>query len=54
MAIPAKKDGSLCICINPRLANVYLNREHYQLPVLDEIAPDLAKCTALWIKNPVC
>ena len=43
MAIPAKKDSSLCICINPRLVNVYLNQEHYQLPVLDDIPPDFSK-----------
>ena len=67
MAIATKKDGSLCICIDPRHLNRSLKREHYQLPVLDDILPDLAKAkvfskliltmdigTALWMKSPVC
>ena len=43
MAIATKKDGSLRICIDPRHLNLSLKREHYQLPVLDDILPDLAK-----------
>ena len=43
MAIATKKDGSLRICIDPRSLNLALKREHYQLPVLDDILPHLAK-----------
>ena len=43
MAIETKKDGSLRICIDPRHLNLSLKREHYHLPVLDDILPDLAK-----------
>ena len=43
MAIATKRDGSLRICIDPCNLNRSLKREHYQLPVLDDILPDLAK-----------
>ena len=43
MAIATKKNGSLRICTDPRSLNLALKREHYQLPVLDDILPDLAK-----------
>ena len=43
MAIATKKNGSQRICIDPRSLNLALEREHYQLPVLDDILPDLAK-----------
>ena len=43
MAIATKRDGSLRICIDPRSLNLALKREHYQLPVLDDILPDLSK-----------
>lgn len=43
MAIATKKDGSLRICIDTHHLNLSLKREHYQLPVLDDILPDLAK-----------
>lgn len=43
MAIATKKDGSLRICIDPRPLNLALKREHYQLPVLDDILLDLTK-----------
>ena len=43
MAVGIKKDGSLRICIDPRSLNLALKREHYQLPVLKDILPDLAR-----------
>ena len=43
MAIATKNNGSLRICTDPRSLNLALKREHYQLPVLDDILPDLAK-----------
>ena len=43
MAIATKKNGRLRICIDPRSLNLTPKREHYQLPVLGDILPDLAK-----------
>ena len=34
-------DGKLRICIDPQLLNAALKREHYQLPVLDDVLPKL-------------
>ena len=36
MAIATKKSGELRICIDPRI-------EHYHLPTLDDVLPDLSK-----------
>ena len=38
-----KKSGNLMICIDPRTLNKALKRERYQLPVLDEILPEVSK-----------
>ena len=46
MALATKKDGSLRICIDSRFLNLALKREHYQLPVLKDILPDLARAKA--------
>ena len=43
MAVATKKDGSLQICIDLQSLNLALKREHYQLPVLEDILPDLAR-----------
>jgi len=43
MAVATKKDGSLRICIDPRSLNLTLKQEHYQLPVLEDILPDIVK-----------
>ena len=43
MAVATKKDGSLRICIDPWSLNLALKQEHYQLPVLEDILPDLAR-----------
>ena len=34
-------NGKLRICIDPQLLNAALKREHYQLPVLDDVLPKL-------------
>ena len=39
----AKKSGTLIICMDPRTLNKALKRERYQLPVLDEILPEVSK-----------
>ena len=41
--IATKKSGALRICIDPCPLNQALKRETYQLPVLDDLVPDLAK-----------
>ena len=38
-----KKSGTLMICIDPRTLNKALKRERYQLPVLDDILPEVSK-----------
>ena len=38
-----KKSGALRICIDPRPLNASLKRERYQLPVLEDILPELSK-----------
>ena len=43
MAVATKKDGSLRICIDLQSLNLALKREHYQLPVLEDILQDLAR-----------
>ena len=41
MAIVNKKNGSLRICIDPQPLNTALKREHFKLPTLDDILPEL-------------
>ena len=41
MAVVHKRDGKLCICIDPQPLNAALKREHYRLPVLDDVLPQL-------------
>ena len=36
-----KKNGSLRICIDPQPLNTALKREHYKLPTIDDILPEL-------------
>ena len=42
MAIVKKTNGDIRICIDPQPLNTALKREHYKLPVLDDILPDLS------------
>ena len=41
MVVVKKPDGSLRICIDPHPLNDALQREHYRLPTLDDVLPDL-------------
>ena len=41
MAVVNKKNGSLRICIDPQPLNTVLKREHFKLPTLDDILPEL-------------
>ena len=42
MVVATKKSGRLRICINPRPLNKALQREHYPLPVMEDILPKLS------------
>lgn len=37
----ANKNGDLRVCIDPQPLNKALKREHYPLPVIEDILPDL-------------
>ena len=41
IVVAMKKSGSLRICIDPKPLNDALKREHYQIPVIDDLLPDL-------------
>ena len=41
MAVVHKPSGKLRICIDPQPLNVALKREHYKLPVFDDVLPKL-------------
>ena len=42
LALVAKKNGNLRLCIDPRPLNKALKREYFQLPTLDDLQPELA------------
>ena len=46
LAVAVKKSGALRICIDPRPLNTSLKRERYQLPVLEDILPELSQARA--------
>ena len=41
MAVVHKPNGKLRICIDPQPLNAALKHEHYRLPVLDDVLPEL-------------
>ena len=41
IVVAMKRSGSLHICIDPKPLNAALRREHYQIPVIDDLLPDL-------------
>ena len=41
IVVPVKKSGELRVCIDPKPLNAALKREHYQIPVIDDLLPDL-------------
>ncbi|CAH2091430.1 unnamed protein product [Euphydryas editha] len=41
IVLPAKKDGSVRVCLDPRPLNLAIRRAHYPLPTLTEIATKL-------------
>ena len=42
LVIVEKKDKSLRICLDPRNLNICVKREHYQIPVLEDITSQLS------------
>ena len=42
MSVAQKKSGKVRLCLDPRSLNVVLKREHYPLPVLDDVLPELS------------
>ena len=38
--VVVKKPGELRVCIDPKPLNTALKREHYQIPVIDNLLPD--------------
>ncbi|XP_063954021.1 uncharacterized protein K02A2.6-like [Lytechinus pictus] len=49
IAVLQKKSGKVCVCLDPRPLNIVLKREHYPLPVLDDILPQLSDATVFSI-----
>ncbi len=43
MTFAEKKSGAVRICIDPRPLNSALKREHYRLPVLDDVLPSMSQ-----------
>ena len=41
--IATNKSVESCICIDPRSLNKALRREHYHIPTVDDVLPDLSK-----------
>ena len=42
MSVVKKKSGAIRICVDPRPLNLVLKREHFMLPVLDDVLPKLS------------
>ena len=45
MSVVKKRSGAVRICIDPRPLNLALKREHFKLPVFDDILPRLGNST---------
>ena len=41
MAMGEKKKGNIRICVDPQQLNKALKRQHYKMPTLDDILPNL-------------
>ena len=41
IVVAVKKSAELGVCIDPRPLNTVLKRERYQIPVIDDLVPDL-------------
>ena len=45
--VAIKKSGDLRVCMDPKPLNAALRRERYQIPVIDNLLPDLANMRVL-------
>ena len=43
IVVAMKKSGALRVCIDPKPLNEALKRERYQIPVIDDLLPDLSE-----------
>ena len=43
MVVTTKKSGEPRICINPKALNEVLKREHYMMPTIDDVLPNLSR-----------
>jgi hypothetical protein len=43
IVVAMKKSGALRVCINRTPLNETLKRERYQIPVIDDLLPDLSE-----------
>ena len=42
LVIVEKKNGTLCLCLDPRDLNKVVKREHYKIPTADEVSSNLS------------
>ena len=42
MVAATKRDRQIRLCLEPKLLNKALKRNHYPLPTIDDLLPDLA------------
>ena len=42
MVVIEKANGKLMICLDPRLLNQAINRQHYRLPTAEEVISQMA------------
>ena len=54
IVVVPKKDGSLRICLHPKDLNRAIQREHYQLPTIKDIATRLHGAKVFTILNVRC
>ena len=52
VGIATKRSGSLRICINPRPLNQAVRREAHQLPILDNLMPEMARAKIFFDRRP--
>ena len=52
VVIATKKSDSLRICINPRPLNQAVRREAHQLPILDNLMPEMARAKIFFDRRP--
>jgi len=43
MVVAMKSNGKIRLCIDPKPLNQALKRNHYPLPVIDDLLPELSK-----------